>query len=88
MLFIGKFNPEYSDPRFCLSENGKGWKKDSSCFYIVEEPKNWIDAENFCIENYKGHLVTIKDFTIQLFLNYILQKQDKNMWIGITTKVL
>ncbi|KAG8183915.1 hypothetical protein JTE90_029022 [Oedothorax gibbosus] len=82
----GKFDPDYTDPKFCTSELGKGWKKNASCVYIVEEYKNWTEAENFCIESYGGHLVTITDFTTNSFLNYILQGQEENMWIGITTK--
>ncbi|KAG8179317.1 hypothetical protein JTE90_021985 [Oedothorax gibbosus] len=83
----GKYNEDYSDPRFCPTEVGGGYRKTTSCFHVVEEQKTWSDAEDHCIKTYKGHLVTITSFPTDIFVNYIIENKETNMWIGIRTKI-
>ncbi|GIY52804.1 secretory phospholipase A2 receptor [Caerostris darwini] len=74
------------DPRYCTTEHGRGWRFKKSCFSYVSQPKTWAEAEEFCVEEYKGHLVTILDYPVTIFLNYVLQDVGEQIWIGIKTK--
>ncbi|KAF8794569.1 Macrophage mannose receptor 1 like protein [Argiope bruennichi] len=73
------------DPRYCTTKQGIGWRFEKSCFYVVTESKNWSEAENFCAEEYNGHLATI-DYRVNEYLKYVLQKVTEQMWIGIKIK--
>ncbi|KAG8179318.1 hypothetical protein JTE90_021986 [Oedothorax gibbosus] len=79
----GNFNSKYLDPRFCSPDLGGGWKYLSSCFHFVNESKTWPEAEDHCINKYKGHLLSILDLAVENFLNYVLRDKENNMWIGI-----
>ncbi|KFM78117.1 Macrophage mannose receptor 1, partial [Stegodyphus mimosarum] len=74
------------DPRFCPVEQGGGWKFENSCYNVISKAKCWLDAEEECNRNYEGHLVTITDFAVTLFLDYILRNYTKSVWIGIQIK--
>lgn len=54
----------------------------------MNESKTWSEAEEHCIEKFGGHLVTIPDLAVELFLNYILSDQEESLWIGIQMQVL
>lgn len=72
---------------YCSSEEGGGWKFQSSCYHVVTEIKPWEKAEKYCKDNYAGHLVTILDLVEDSFLEYILADIKKDLWIGIKIQV-
>ncbi|XP_054706986.1 macrophage mannose receptor 1-like [Uloborus diversus] len=74
------------DPRLCSEENNSGWKFRNSCYNLLRERRSWEDAENVCKHQYKGHLVTIRDVTYDMFLDYMLRDIKEDIWIGIKIK--
>ncbi|XP_071039410.1 macrophage mannose receptor 1 isoform X2 [Parasteatoda tepidariorum] len=75
----------YTDARFCPPRIG-GWRLRTSCYHVIEKKLPWQEAEDYCIETHNGHLVTINDFSVNLFIEYILRNYTEDMWIGIKTK--
>ncbi|GIY70541.1 macrophage mannose receptor 1, partial [Caerostris extrusa] len=86
-LFVVKQGRKHLDPRYCTTEHGRGWRFKKSCFSYVSQPKTWAEAEELCVEKYKGHLVTILDYPVAIFLTFMfLQDVGEQIWIGIKTK--
>lgn len=71
----------------CSSEEGGGWKYENSCYHVVNEMTSWQDAERHCRSMYNGHLVTVLDTLVDLFLGHILDDKKNELWIGIKMKV-
>lgn len=88
-LFIFKTDPRKRSPNpvYCSSEEGGGWKYESSCYHVVKDIKSWEDAERHCKYNYNGHLITVLDTLVDTFLEHILANANEEMWIGIKVKV-
>nr|B0VXV2.1 RecName: Full=Snaclec 3; AltName: Full=C-type lectin isoform 3; Flags: Precursor [Sistrurus catenatus edwardsi]ABG26987.1 C-type lectin isoform 3 [Sistrurus catenatus edwardsi] len=66
-----------------------GWSSyEGHCYKPFNEPKNWDDAERFCLEQAKGgHLVSIEsseeaDFVAQLVANNV-RRGISYIWIGL-----
>ncbi|XP_042912775.1 macrophage mannose receptor 1 isoform X1 [Parasteatoda tepidariorum] len=76
---------KFTDPRFCPPRIG-GWRLRTSCYHVIEKKLTWQEAEDYCIETHNGHLVTINDFSVNLFIEYILRNYTEDMWIGIKMK--
>ncbi|XP_042912717.1 macrophage mannose receptor 1 [Parasteatoda tepidariorum] len=76
---------KHTDPRFCPSRIG-GWRLGISCYHVVSEKLSWQEAEAYCIDKHDGHLLTIKDFRVNLFIQYILRNYTEDVWIGIKIK--
>lgn len=72
---------------YCTTEEGAGWKFQNYCYHVVTEVKSWHDAEEYCKDNYNGHLVSILDTLEDLFLDYILATIKTELWIGIKIQV-
>lgn len=72
------------NPAYCASDVGGGWKFQNSCYYIVSDKKSWENAEQYCVDNLNGHLVTVSDKLVDLFLDQLYP--DKHIWIGIKIK--
>ncbi|GFR23389.1 macrophage mannose receptor 1, partial [Trichonephila clavata] len=82
----GKSSKNNLDPRYCSTVNGLGWRYEKSCYTFVPVKKTWLEAEEYCATKHNGHLVTIQDFTYNMFLNYVFREQEEPMWIGIKLK--
>ncbi|GAB6033700.1 hypothetical protein CHUAL_000018 [Chamberlinius hualienensis] len=69
-----------------------GWSYAwDNCYLFVKEKLNWDDAESYCKAR-GGHLVSIPSYTVQHFLNNLLENSlfdDENtgVWIGGHDKV-
>ncbi|XP_054707922.1 macrophage mannose receptor 1-like isoform X2 [Uloborus diversus] len=74
------------DPIFCSDENNSGYKFHNSCYNLVTEKKTWMEAEAYCKNEYSGHLVSVRDFSVDLFLDYVLRGFNEDIWIGIPIK--
>ncbi|XP_054707984.1 C-type mannose receptor 2-like [Uloborus diversus] len=74
------------DAKLCSENNNSGWKYRTSCFNFVKERKTWTDAEEYCKTEYTGHLITLRDKTYDMFIDYMLKDITDDIWIGIQLK--
>lgn len=75
------------DPQFCSLEEGGGFKLEASCYHLITDSRTWDEAEDFCKEKFNGHLVTVLDSTVDMFLTHMLSDLNGKVWIGIKIKV-
>ena len=79
-------------PKRCVRSCPKGWDEvDDNCLWWSKVSKTWAGAEQFCGEEGRGHLASVRDQYIhdyaQAKLGKIRESEEQiSVWVGGTDK--